>query len=403
MKIDPLPEPARQEEERRTGVLDLIRQNRPELLLGLARMVTREILNTPTLAWRRWQIRSCTQRAIGYIGFIGHANLGDEAVFQAIRESLIVDESLIPFIAAEGESMLARLGLGGTAIFRAVLLGGGTLIHPYYSPVARKAREVRHSPVHGRNGCRREPWILYSGASPPLHGWKETSPGLSASVRARGPRSCELLQNLGLVHAEVIGDPALGLASDIPQQYRSRQRLIINLAQESPPASESGEYAMYRQVARIANDFADQGGEVVGTALGPGDRAALEMLKRDHHLVRLRIEDHRTSTDGLFETISGSIGLIGVRLHSAVLASCVGVPSILFSYRDKCKDFMTSMDLGDFAVEISRDHGPRRIEQCFDRLQSDGDLGPAIYKKAVFWKRQQHAFYARLARAISAI
>jgi len=400
MRIDPLPEPARQEEERRTGVLDLIRQNRPELLLGLVRMVAGEILNTPALAWRRWQIRSRTQRAIGYIGFIGHANLGDEAMFQAIRESLIVDESLIPFIAAEGESMLARVGLGGTAIFRAALFGGGTLIHPYYLPVARKAQKFG-IPLYTVGTGVGSPGF-FTPEHPPLHGWKEILEDCPL-LSVRGPRSCELLQNLGLAHAEVIGDPALGLASNIPPRYRSRQRLIINLAQERPPASGSGEYAMYRQVARIANDFADHGGEVIGVALGPGDRAALEMLRRDHHLARLRIEDHRTSPHGLFETLSGSIGLIGVRLHSAVLASCVGVPAILFSYRDKCKDFMSSMDLEDFAVEISREHGPGRIEQCFDRLQSDGDLGPAIYRKAVFWKQQQHAFYARLARTIAAV
>jgi polysaccharide pyruvyl transferase WcaK-like protein len=221
-------------------------------------------------------------------------------------------------------------------------------------------------------------------------------------LSVRGPLSAQLLQDLGLSHVEVIGDPALGLTPDTPPPFRSRQRLIVNLAHESPPSPQSAEYAMCRQVAKIANDFAGKGGEIVGVALGPKDRAALERFRRDHQVPRLRIEDHRTSARGLLDTLAGSTGLIGVRLHSAVLACCVGVPSILFSYRDKCRDFMMSMDLEDFAVEVS-DQGPARVSQCFERLQSQADPGPEIYRKAVSWKRQQHAFYARLARSIAEI
>ncbi len=398
MKVDSTVGNALQKKEHETALRDLILKNRPRVVFDLAWMALSEILNTPSLARQRWRMKSKEQRAIGYIGWIGHENLGDEAVFEAIRDSLRVDESLIPFIAAEGESLLARFGLGGTAVFRSVLLGGGTLIHPYYLPVARLAQKFG-IPLYTVGTGVGSPGF-FTPERPSLSGWKEILQNCEL-VSVRGPMSLARLQELGVAHAEIIGDPALGLAPDAPPAYRTRQRLIISLAQEERAAPGSSEFIMFRHVGKIANDFVGKGGEVIGVALGPKDRAALERFKRDHGVGGLRIEDHRTSTRDFFQTISGSIGLIGVRLHSAVLASCVGVPPILFAYRDKCKDFMSSMDLGDFAVEVSQEHGPRHLDECYDRLQSQADLGPAVYEKAIYWKKKQHAFYERLATSIA--
>jgi polysaccharide pyruvyl transferase WcaK-like protein len=400
MPTDPPPGNVSRDNDRETGVIDLVRQNQPQFLFRLLLMVLKEILSSPAIGWRRWKIRSHAQQAIGYIGWIGHNNLGDEAMFDAIREALQVEQALIPFIAAEGESMFARIGLGGSDLFRSVLFGGGTLIHPYYLPVARCAQKFR-LPLYTVGTGVGSPGF-FAPERPSLSGWKDILQDCQL-LSVRGPMSYETLRGLGLSHVEIIGDPALGLAPDAPPPYRSRQRLIISLAQEKPPAADSGEYAVYRQVARIANDFIEKGGEVVGVALGGRDREALETFVRDHQVPKLRIEDHRTSAQGFFQTVAGSIGLIGVRLHSAVLACCVGVPPILFAYRDKCKDFMSSMDLGDFAVELSREHGPQRLGECFDRVQAQADLGARIYEKSCFWKQQQQAFYARLAKSIAGL
>ena len=400
MRVDPPAGEDSPENGRKDGVLDLIRQNRPGLLLGLAGMAVKEMLKTPEIAWKRRQIRSRGQRAIGYIGWIGHGNLGDEAVFEAISGLLSVDESLIQFLAAEGESMLQRFGVGGMDVFRAVLFGGGTLIHPYYLPVGRLAQKFG-IPMYTVGTGVGSPGF-FTPENPSLAGWKPILQGCEL-LSVRGPLSYELLQDLGLPQVEVIGDPALGLAPDRAPVYRTRQRLVINLAQESRPTADSGEHAMHRQLAKLSNDFADRGGELIGVALGAKDRGALEMFRREHGVGRLQIEDHRTSTQDLFETVSGSIGLVGVRLHSAVLASCVGVPSILFAYRNKCRDFMASMDLGDFALDISREEGPRRMAECFERLMFEADLGPGIYAKAVFWKLTQRQFYGRLAKSIAGL
>ncbi len=390
-------EPARVEQQTRRGILDLIRNNPPELLFYLIYYLAQELLATPAVAWNRWRFRMQGKRAVGYVGWVGHRNLGDEALFDAVRRSLS-DLPVIPFIAAPGESMLARTGLGGASVFRAVLLGGGTLIHPYYLPAAQLIRRFG-LPLYTVGTGVGSPGF-FAPQDSPLTGWKEI---LAASplLSVRGPLSLQALHALGLAHAEVIGDPVLGLAPDTPPPFRSRQRLVINLAQEKAPATESAEYKLFRKVAELAGRFASDGGELVGVALGSRDRAVLEKFRKDNHLSGMRIEDHRTSAEGLFQTLSGSVALIGVRLHSAVFAACLGVPPLLIAYRAKCEDFMASMDLQDFAVPLSPELGPARLELCFNQVLSQPELGRRIYEKALFWKSKQQAFYSKLIERIT--
>jgi hypothetical protein len=75
---------------------------------------------------------------IGYIGWVGHRNLGDEAMFQAISRAFAPNQ-LLPLLPLPGERLLYALGAGGAARFGAVVLGGGTLINRFYLDLAKLA------------------------------------------------------------------------------------------------------------------------------------------------------------------------------------------------------------------------------------------------------------------------
>jgi hypothetical protein len=110
---------------------------------------------------------------------------------------------------------------------------------------------------------------------------------------------------------------------------------------------------------------------VIGIALGNDDRKALEGFRQENRVGAVRIEDHRCSAERLLQTLEGSYALISVRLHAAALASCVGVPSVLLTYRSKCQDFMSSMGLEFFAVPLSpADAGILRLRDCFAQILS---------------------------------
>src|SRR5262249_22822727 len=86
-----------------------------------------------TLAAERTATRRRSPVRIGYIGALGAANLGDEAMFDAARRLLPSSEFVwlgVPWM----EQRLAAMGLSGSRFFDGIFLGGGTLISPYWFP-----------------------------------------------------------------------------------------------------------------------------------------------------------------------------------------------------------------------------------------------------------------------------
>ena len=370
-------------------LLDLLRKD-PEEFAYLAG----EPLRAPFVAATRLSLKIRGQKPVGYIGWIGHRNLGDEAMFDVIRMAL-PELQVIQFGSPVAERSLAKIGLSGRSFFRAVLLGGGTLIHPLYLEAARLVKSFGTPLYTAGTGVGSPGFGSSEGFS--LDGWGETFDRQFVGVR--GPLSQGLLQNAGLTQASVIGDPALGLTPETIPAFGSRNHLVISLAQE-PGAPHVEKYPVIEHLGRLAKAFTADGGEVVGVALGNGDRAVLTRFKNENGLAKMSIEDHRTSGEGLLQTLTGSVALIGVRLHAAVLASCVGVPPLLFAYRRKCEDFMAAMELSDFTIPLSPETPADLLSAKWNQVRSQPDLGGRIYRKALFWKAKQHLYYRRLAEHI---
>jgi polysaccharide pyruvyl transferase WcaK-like protein len=353
-----------------------------------------DLRRTPDAALSRRRLRKSNLSAVGYIGWVGHDNLGDEAMFQVVRKALN-RFAVLDLLPEPGERLLTQLGLGGADVFRAVLLGGGTLINPLYLPLARMVRNFR-LPLYTVGTGVGNPGLGISSPDNSLEGWKDLL-GNSPLISVRGPLSQHLLQQAGITQGEIIGDPALGFTPEAEPLFRRRRRLVINLTDVS-------HHGIFRLIGQLIRQFLESGGEVVGVALGSGDRKALEAFCQENRITEMKIEDHRRSAEGLLRTLEGSYALISVRLHAAVLASCVGVPPLLMAYRSKCEDFMSSMGLKWFAVPLSSgEAGTLRLEECFAQILSEPDLCRQIYRKALFWKGRQQEYYSRLLAQIEKV
>jgi len=77
---------------------------------------------------------------LGYIGALGDANLGDEAMFTAAKQ-LYPNHELVTLLSTWRETELATKGLSGPTFFDGVILGGGTLVSPYWLPAIAHAQE----------------------------------------------------------------------------------------------------------------------------------------------------------------------------------------------------------------------------------------------------------------------
>ena len=75
-----------------------------------------------------------------------------------------------------------------------------------------------------------------------------------------------------------------------------------------------------------------------------------------------------------------------MRLHSAVLATCAGVPPILVGYCDKCADFMESMELMDWHVDAHLMTLGKLAGLAATMIDSASALRPTIVERASAWR-----------------
>lgn len=350
-----------------------------------------DVALTPAAVVQRRARKQPPAVKIGYIGWVGHGNLGDQAMFQAMATAL-APHQLLPMLPAPGERVLRAMGAGGGECFGAVVLGGGTLINRLYLDVAKLAVSW-NLPL----------FVAGTGVGIPGFGFSSRDEGSlqewaailhrSPQIAVRGPESAKLLEGAGVSGVEIIGDPALAFTPDVLPVLRGKPRLAVNLGPDGQARNEG--------VARVVSEFLRTGGEVVGVALGTGDQACLHRFRRLHGLAGMTIESHRDSAEQLLATLEGSHALITVRLHAAVLATCVGVPPVLFAYNSKCLDFMASMDLPACAVPPSTASDYARLREVLCSIESQPALRKTIHRRALAWAEKQKAFFARLLHKIA--
>jgi polysaccharide pyruvyl transferase WcaK-like protein len=321
------------------------------------------------------------EEVVGYIGWTGHGNLGDEAMFSAIRQ-LLPRVSLQPFERNTRRRLFSTAPIAGGSRFSAVVLGGGTLINRGYLPIAEAALSLGvdvSSFGTGVGSCgfagRVDEDI--SAWAPLLRRFKR--------IGVRGPRSAEALRRIGIERVEVVGDPALALTLDRPQPPPTDGAYALNVAMPdaSHPAFPSA--LVMAEIARAVSRLERLGLHAIPIALceediGPTTQALSE-VRGGHEPVALA-----SNPMELFQLLKRCRFLLGVRLHAAVLACCAGVPPISIGYRDKCADFMDSMNLMEWHID-AYSMAPGDLVDLTSRMVDAADgCRPTIAARAASWR-----------------
>jgi polysaccharide pyruvyl transferase WcaK-like protein len=337
-----------------------------------------------------------SQKHTGYIGWVGYNNLGDEALYAAIRD-LVKPLSLATFSAAR-ESALGRINLSGPRHFQGVLLGGGTIIGPAYILPVQRTLDLGLPMATFGTGVGSTGFG--DAERPQLSEWKSILDRFEM-VSVRGPRSYAALNNLGVKNVEVIGDPALSLGPAAIPNPKPRPTLAINLAGAPDDQYGIGPCACYREIATIAKRHVVEGGDLLPIALGGRDDVFLRALLNDAGLEKWPVR-RLTSAKEFFDCVSGAQWLIGVRLHSAVLATVVGTVPILVAYRDKCWDFMESIGLQPLTVSFHSEAGGI-IRKAFEWAQNQPELRNQVFEKVQHWRALQQQYADRIVNRFTAV
>jgi hypothetical protein len=334
----------------------------------------------------------------GYFGWLNRKNLGDEAIFEGIKhirpDILWCD---IP-LRRRAFDLAIRLRLDGPKFFQTVVLGGGTLISqlPPFLQFTHRLLEMGQVMWCCGTGVGSVGWG--QDPDPDLSEWK---PALEQfkGIGVWGPRSKVRLEALNIRGVEATGDLALGLVLQKPVPPSDPPILGINFSLPVTGPEPFDIKGAFEKIIRIAQRRLKSGWRILPFVTKHYDLKPLkEFCNRLGLDPRIIIHWRRQPLD-VINRLSRCLAVVGVRLHSVVLASCAGIPPISLGYREKCLDFMESMELEDRHIDLFTNDAEiieERVESLLASIDELRALRSVILQRGQHWAGVQKEFIDRM-------
>ena len=290
-------------------------------------------------------------KTAGYLGWIRHGNLGDDAIHESLQQ-LFSPVNLIEFNQVPIEIAANRLLFGNTALYDMILLGGGTLINEAGFLDKLQTAATKNVPIIVFGTGVRDPdfWSAKDPGQDYRSGLKQWANLLkhSSYLSVRGPLSAALLESNGLQKVKIIGDPGLSITTsrDTP---RHRSKLVgINLGSHDPILGRQAD--LIEEILAFIQDSIASGTSIEFCPMHASDEAIALKMQKKLGEKSFTIWQHYDDTERTLERIKEYDFLIGQRLHSVVFGFAAGVPSISLGYQPKCHDFMQSIGMSDLLI-----------------------------------------------------
>jgi polysaccharide pyruvyl transferase WcaK-like protein len=291
------------------------------------------------LGWSR-DVTGIADPLVGYLGWHGRGNLGDDAIYDAVRSQLpratFLDLPCFPheiiYAAATGLNRSLRRSIQ--------VVGGGTLVgrRHWKLLVKRGLALTRNKGSYAIGVGVEDPVFIGRNSGSDKDELKRWSPILSEfhAVSVRGPRSAELLSDIGL-NVEVSGDPALLLPR--PDVVPEDGLIGVNLGFGGDLWGHDPAM-LAEEMSGAIRQLSSQGYRFVGILMNPDDKRWTEVALNDIAAdVVLPVDAGAAAR----ELARCSVAIVS-RLHAGILASLSDTPVISLEYQPKCRDFALSID-----------------------------------------------------------
>ncbi len=317
-------------------------------------------------------------------GWLGHQNLGDEALYIAMQE-IFNDTKLIHY---DGNRTL-RFVNNITNMFSFGILGGGTLINQseVWLKLAMEFQRLNKNMVVFGSGVAnpsfwtgREWWRDYSDE------WQDVLSECQY-VGVRGPDSKKTLNDIGIPNVEIIGDPTLVFTQEDYIYQNNSKILGINIG-----FSEKGIYGdpekVFNEIIRLVQLAKNDGWEIHWFIVWPEDEAITIKAAK---MLGMKATIHRIYNDPFqyIERIKSVDVFVGMKLHSVVLAACVFVPLVMLEYRPKCSDFMKSINQEGYCVRTDVFKGSYVFDMMNQLMANRFEASMKIKEAVISFKRLQ--------------
>lgn len=277
---------------------------------------------------------------VGYLGWHGNNNLGDDAIYDAVRSQLPAATFLdLPWSPLE-IIRSAATGLNRSLRRSTQVVGGGTLVGRLHTRlvISRGAKLTRKNGSYAIGIGVHDPVFTGRRSGSDKDELKRWLPILSEFhiVSARGPRSAELLSDIGL-DVRVSGDPALVLPR--PDVVAEDGLIGVNLGFGDDLWGHDPE-RLTNELSVAVQQLSAQGYRFVGILMNHDDRRWTEQALNG---IGARIVRPADANAAAGELARCSVAVVS-RLHAGILASLSETPVVSLEYQPKCRDFALSID-----------------------------------------------------------
>lgn len=302
-----------------------------------------------------------------YLGWVGHGNLGDEVMFKAAKSQLDWVSWNI-YYGAKAEKVKTEIKTDKNHTFCGIL-GGGTLINSgvgwltQYCSLSMSLYKV--IPVFGTGVADPEFWTGRQGWKDHRNSWTEVLKQLDR-VGVRGPRSVELLNEVGLNNVKMVGDPAILFAINRDPKRQLGGKVVVNVG-TALGNMWGGESNIISTTVKLVHSIQKLGHKVILVSVwGDDTKTLIEIASKCKG-----VDIFETKDFGAFYAVTQDAdALIGMKLHAQILSCCYNIPTIFLEYMPKCRDFAESLGYKTIRTD---EYSAARVLAELDYIYSDMD------------------------------
>jgi hypothetical protein len=324
------------------------------------------------------------KRRINYLGWLGEGNLGDEALYKAIK-GLFSPFKLVP----------AMMDLGDHSIVSPITIIGGSTGIPDWIESIRPTHYnyifgagVKDPSFYGYDNIFREV-LKISVATKRLK--------IFRGIGVRGDFSKDLLAKWG-IQSEVIGDPCFSLQPDSSVK-RADDKIAISVGSDGILWGMNEE-RLIREVAKVCRNLRSEGYELVLLPFWSKNVNRVRKMAKEEEITFFESWYDIQST---LDLIAGCKVLIGEKLHSLGLSAAAGTPFIGLEYQPKCRELAQSVGFENYTIrtdQVSED----KIMKLFNNLSDNyEEMRKQLTAKVDVYQKKQKQFAIRIIRDVESL
>lgn len=340
---------------------------------------------------------------VAYLGWHGLGNLGDDAIYDAVRGQLrgatFLDLPRLPHQLIYA-TVTAAMGLNRSLRRSSQVVGGGTLVgRSQWRLLVNRGLALTKDNAS---------YAIGVGVEDPAFGGRNSGSGRGEltrwapilskfrTVSVRGPRSAELLSDIGL-DVEVSGDPALLLPR--PAVTPEDGLIGVNLGFGDDLWGHDPKQ-LADEIAGAVKQLSSHGYRFVGILMNPEDRRWTEMALRDIPEAEMVLP---ANPDAATRELARCSVAIVTRLHASVLASLSDTPVVSLEYQPKCRDFALAIDDERSLVRTDEVNSGAVVDRVFDAIGNASSTRSRKHAAVARLKRRLEGEYAELARELGLV